>query len=337
LILLYAQLSAMVSSPLTNCAPSPCVRLEWPKMPANGLAKDPACRSSFTLQLRGGQDPVENLESAFPAPIMRTANMTREDLRRIGLEMAQKQTTGQPLEEKNARAQAAHTNHGHAGVSFVGKRGAQYQRRRVTSEVMDAMHTFAWMPLCPQTRKAFMLQVPVKEMVDLLSMPVEAVECDHEESVFVIALRCLSKICSGSKTTEGMERVLTKLGVTLENLGPAFSNCLQTNDTEVRSGALSVIGLFTDERGGEFIQAHGLHIEVVKLLGHSIPQVVSAATEAMHKLVRSDSGLAALFSGESLAMLEGWLENGVEGLGMRVAQVSTSHMHISVGTWLESV
>ncbi len=336
MLLIFLQTPAFISSPpmdtiLTRHS------LQVPRSFCNKINRGDA-HKNLVQRLQGGQDFLAQFEASLSKPIMKTGNMSRADLRRIGLEMERRKNAGQSTagvdpEAISTPAQEVITSED----SATEQTGCKVPKRKVTSEVMDAMHTFAWMPLCPQTRQAFMLQVPVKDMVQLLSMPVDAVECDHEESVFVIALRCLQKLCSGSQTTEGMERVLLKLGVGLDDLGPALSNCLQADDSEIRSGSLKVLGLFTDEHGGQFVQTHRLQNLVVKLLGDADPQVVNGASEAMHKLVQSDAGLAAIFSGDCLGTLEKWLSHGVEGVGMRVAQVSGVKEICAVSDFCERV
>lgn len=269
-----------------------------------------------------------------PPAIKREEGMTREQLIALGRErdtlLKEKKEKWRRVEEREEMARLKAMEEGRlaalrnqAGDVGCEKKRPGERKHRLTDEIMEALGSFCFLPLCPESRHAFLRQVHVPDLVGLLSMPEDSIDGgpDALDSPHELGIRCLSKLLAGCERTRDLDKVMAKVECDKERLGPAVSNCFLSENAEVRRIALEIVGLFQDEEWGEFVMRHGLAHATMKLLVEDGDAgVVSAAKASMRSVTMSDAGLGAVFSGRSLEIVqEALAADGITSMRMAEA------------------
>jgi hypothetical protein len=258
---------------------------------------------------------------AAPA-IKREEGMTREQLIALGRErdhlLKEKEEKRRRVDEREEMAKLRALEESRlaeeispVGDESVGERMPVKRKHRLTDEIMEALGSFCFLPLCPESRRAFLGQTDVPDLLGLLTMPEDVIDAgpDAIDSPHELGIRCLSKLLTGCESTRDLDKVMDKVGCEREWLGPAVANCLSSSNGEVRRIALEIVGLFQDEEWGEFVMRHGLSLAAMELLVKDSDEgVVSAAKTSLRRVAMSDAGLGAVFSGESLKIIQDVLE-----------------------------
>lgn len=258
---------------------------------------------------------------AAPA-IKREEGMTREQLIALGRErdrlLEEKEEKWRRIDEREEMAELKSLEESRVaeerslvGDEAVGERMPVRRKLRLTEEIMEALGSFCFLPLCPESRRAFLSQTDVPDLLGLLTMPEDGIDAgpDAIDSPHELGIRCLSKLLTGCESTRDLDKIMEKVDCEREWLGPAVANCLSSSNGEVRRIALEIVGLIQDEEWGEFVMRHGLSLAAMELLVEDSDEgVVSAAKISLRRVAMSDAGLGAVFSGESLKIIQDVLE-----------------------------